>query len=64
MTKTYTLSTVLAELDRQVTKAGDVSKWSRQEGVSPSYAHEVIKRTRPVGPKILRALGYAQAETL
>lgn len=64
MAKTYTLSTVLAELDRRVEKAGMLKTFAKEVGVSESYAHGVVHRERPVGPKILRALGFAAAETL
>lgn len=62
--KTYTLSTVMAELDRRVAKAGTVTKFAAEVGVSVPYAHRTYYRDQPIGPKILRALGFQAAETL
>lgn len=62
--QTYTLATVLAEYAKQIDKAGSLTMWAKREDVALGYATDVRNGNRPIGPKILRALGFAPAETL
>jgi hypothetical protein len=48
---------VLALLRAEVAKSGSQSKWARQHGVDRSVVSAVINGTKPLQPKIIRALG-------
>jgi hypothetical protein len=47
----------MSELEDRVAKASQVDV-ARQLGVSPQYLHDVLKKRRQVGKKILDAMGY------
>lgn len=52
---------ILAALRAAVLKEGSPSAFAAKAGVSPSYVRDVQRGARPVGPKILTALGLQRA---
>ena len=54
----YTEFEMVKRLTDVVRKAGSQKEAARRLGISPQYLHDILGRGRPIGPKVLKALGY------
>jgi DNA-binding transcriptional regulator YdaS (Cro superfamily) len=56
--RSLNLAQVRQRLRRDVEVAGSQSEWSRRTGVPRSYLNKVLRGHKPVGPRIIQALGF------
>ena len=54
---------IYAKLRTLCRDAGGQAAWSKKAGVSPAYISEVLNGRKPLGPKILAAVGYRAVTT-
>jgi hypothetical protein len=59
-----TESQILALLRKSATATGSLSAWARAAGVSPQFAHDVLRGRRPPSDAITRPLGYERVVTV
>jgi DNA-binding transcriptional regulator YdaS (Cro superfamily) len=57
-----TRRSIQQHLKQLVHDVGDQKTAATQIGVSPTYLSEVIRGTKPPGPKILKAIGFRRVE--
>ena len=56
--ETFTESEVREMLRAACKEAGSVYAWAKREGVSISFATDVLNARRPLGPSLARAIGF------
>jgi len=50
-------------LRREIAAAGGQSAFARKAGISPQYISEVLRWNKPIGPRLLDALGIEKIIT-